>query len=91
MKTSEMKFHLQETLSTMQPEVVGTLIGELLDYPVFVTYSLANFVFSYNAVCKFLDDNGLVSMIRAHEAQDQGFKMYRMKDNFPRFGKPSKR
>ena len=24
-------------------------------------------------------------MIRAHEAQDEGFKMYRMKANFPRF------
>ena len=65
----------------MQPEVVASRIGN----SVLIIYSPANFIFSYNAVCKFLDDNGLVSIVRAHEAQNQGFKMYRMKDNFPRF------
>lgn len=28
--------------------------------------------FSYKAVCDFLDRNNLLSVIRAHEAQDQG-------------------
>jgi hypothetical protein len=28
---------------------------------------------SYNAVCKFLEDNNLLSVIRAHEAQDHGY------------------
>lgn len=35
------------------------------------------YFYSYNAVCKFLQENNLLSMIRAHEAQDQGYKMYR--------------
>jgi hypothetical protein len=36
--------------------------------------------FSYNQVCDFLDKNGLLSVIRAHEAQDAGYKMHRRND-----------
>ena len=32
---------------------------------------------SYNASCEFLQRNNLHSIIRAHEAQDAGYKMYR--------------
>ena len=32
---------------------------------------------SYNACCEFLQRNNLLSIIRAHEAQDAGYKMYR--------------
>jgi len=42
--------------------------------------------FSYNQVCDFLDKNGLLSVIRAHEAQDAGYKMHRRND---RTGFPS--
>ena len=31
-----------------------------------------SYVFSYNAVCQFLRNNHLLSIIRAHEAQDEG-------------------
>jgi len=36
-------------------------------------------------VCEFLDKNNLLSVIRAHEAQDQGYRMYKQnpKTNFP--------
>ena len=34
-------------------------------------------LFSYGACCEFLQRNNLLSIIRAHEAQDQGYKMYR--------------
>ena len=32
---------------------------------------------SYNACCELLQRNSLLSIIRAHEAQDAGYKMYR--------------
>nr|XP_029512219.1 serine/threonine-protein phosphatase 2B catalytic subunit beta isoform-like [Oncorhynchus nerka] len=32
---------------------------------------------SYPAVCEFLQTNNLLSVIRAHEAQDSGYRMYR--------------
>ena len=31
-------------------------------------------IFSFNAVCDFLQANNLLSVIRAHEAQDAGYK-----------------
>jgi serine/threonine-protein phosphatase 2B catalytic subunit len=31
----------------------------------------------YNAVCQFLDRNNLLSIVRAHEAQDSGYRMYK--------------
>ncbi|XP_032869906.1 serine/threonine-protein phosphatase 2B catalytic subunit gamma isoform-like isoform X1 [Amblyraja radiata] len=36
-----------------------------------------SYFFSYAAVCKFLQHNNLLSVIRAHEAQDAGYRMYR--------------
>eukprot|EP01125_Pyxidicula_operculata_P018824 TRINITY_DN6734_c0_g2_i1.p1 TRINITY_DN6734_c0_g2~~TRINITY_DN6734_c0_g2_i1.p1 ORF type:complete len:405 (-),score=109.43 TRINITY_DN6734_c0_g2_i1:443-1657(-) len=33
--------------------------------------------YGYNAVSSFLDKNNLLSVIRAHEAQDSGYRMYR--------------
>ena len=32
-----------------------------------------SYVYSYRAVCSFLERNRLLSIIRAHEAQDQGY------------------
>ena len=34
-------------------------------------------IFSYAACCEFLQHNNLLSIIRAHEAQDAGYRMYR--------------
>ncbi|CAD6568662.1 MAG: 3',5'-cyclic-nucleotide phosphodiesterase (PDEase) (3':5'-CNP) [Tremellales sp. Tagirdzhanova-0007] len=36
-----------------------------------------SFFFTYNAACQFLERNNLLSIIRAHEAQDAGYRMYR--------------
>ena len=36
-----------------------------------------SFYFSYTACCQFLAHNGLLAVIRAHEAQDAGYRMYR--------------
>ncbi|OZJ05413.1 Serine/threonine-protein phosphatase 2B catalytic subunit [Bifiguratus adelaidae] len=36
-----------------------------------------SYFFSYHAVCAFLERNNLLSIIRAHEAQDAGYRMYR--------------
>jgi serine/threonine-protein phosphatase 2B catalytic subunit len=36
-----------------------------------------SYVFSYNAVCQFLRNNHLLSIIRAHEAQDEGYRLYK--------------
>ncbi|XP_016833541.1 serine/threonine-protein phosphatase 2B catalytic subunit gamma isoform isoform X4 [Cricetulus griseus] len=36
-----------------------------------------SYFFSYPAVCEFLQNNSLLSIIRAHEAQDAGYRMYR--------------
>ncbi|RYO95422.1 hypothetical protein DL764_007697 [Monosporascus ibericus] len=36
-----------------------------------------SYFFSYPAVCNFLEKNNLLSVIRAHEAQDAGYRMYR--------------
>lgn len=36
-----------------------------------------SYFFSYPAACHFLEKNGLLSVIRAHEAQDAGYRMYR--------------
>jgi serine/threonine-protein phosphatase 2B catalytic subunit len=44
-----------------------------------------SFVYTKKAVCDFLDSNSLLSVIRAHEAQDQGYRMYKQnpKTSFP--------
>ncbi|XP_065176685.1 protein phosphatase 3 catalytic subunit alpha-like [Sycon ciliatum] len=36
-----------------------------------------SYFFTYAATCEFLESNNLLSVIRAHEAQDQGYRMYR--------------
>ncbi|KAH7098081.1 Metallo-dependent phosphatase [Auriculariales sp. MPI-PUGE-AT-0066] len=35
-----------------------------------------SYFFTYKAACQFLDRNQLLSIIRAHEAQDAGYRMY---------------
>lgn len=40
-----------------------------------------SFVFSYTAVCQFLRTNNLLSVIRAHEAQDEGYRLYKKSAN----------
>eukprot|EP01105_Mastigella_eilhardi_P000937 TRINITY_DN1116_c0_g2_i1.p1 TRINITY_DN1116_c0_g2~~TRINITY_DN1116_c0_g2_i1.p1 ORF type:complete len:569 (-),score=175.55 TRINITY_DN1116_c0_g2_i1:42-1556(-) len=44
-----------------------------------------SYVFTYRAACAFLERNKLLSIIRAHEAQDEGYKMYlhRESTSFP--------
>ncbi|KAF8634699.1 hypothetical protein AX15_000756 [Amanita polypyramis BW_CC] len=36
-----------------------------------------SFTFTYEAACKFLERNGLLGIIRGHEAQDAGYTMHR--------------
>ncbi|KQS51983.1 serine/threonine-protein phosphatase 2B catalytic subunit 1 isoform X2 [Drosophila erecta] len=36
-----------------------------------------SYFFSYSACCEFLQKNSLLSIVRAHEAQDAGYRMYR--------------
>uniref|UniRef100_H2YPV4 Serine/threonine-protein phosphatase n=1 Tax=Ciona savignyi TaxID=51511 RepID=H2YPV4_CIOSA len=36
-----------------------------------------SYFYSYPAVCEFLQKNSLLSLIRAHEAQDAGYRMYK--------------
>eukprot|EP00127_Corallochytrium_limacisporum_P004114 Clim_evm59s157 gene=Clim_evmTU59s157 len=40
-----------------------------------------SYFFSYAAACAFLDANKLLSIIRAHEAQDAGYRMYRKSES----------
>lgn len=44
-----------------------------------------SYFYTYKAVCEFLERNHLLSIIRAHEAQDAGYRMYRKsrKTGFP--------
>jgi len=39
-----------------------------------------SYSFSFSAACEFLENNRLLSVIRAHEAQDAGYKMHRRND-----------
>lgn len=39
-----------------------------------------SYFYSYAACCEFLQENGLLSIIRAHEVQDAGYKMHRRND-----------
>lgn len=36
-----------------------------------------SYAFTYKAACQFLERTGLLSIIRAHEAQDAGYRMYK--------------
>ena len=40
-------------------------------------YCHGDYCYSYAASCDFLQQNNLLSIIRAHEAQDAGYRMYR--------------
>ena len=42
------------------------------------------FFFTYQAVCTFLQDNDLLSVIRGHEAKAAGYQMYK-RSNFSKF------
>lgn len=44
-----------------------------------------SYFYTFKAACEFLDRNGFLSIIRAHEAQDVGYKMYKPnpKTSFP--------
>ncbi|MDP2439538.1 MAG: metallophosphoesterase [archaeon] len=42
-----------------------------------------SYTYTYRAVTKFLKENRLRCMIRAHEAQNEGFRMYKLLDEFP--------
>lgn len=39
-----------------------------------------SYVYTYNAACAFLERNRLLSLVRAHEAQDEGYRMYKTRD-----------
>ncbi|KAI8331621.1 Metallo-dependent phosphatase-like protein [Choanephora cucurbitarum] len=49
------------------------------------SYFFTQVFFVYAATCAFLQRNNLLSIIRAHEAQDAGYRMYRRNDttSFP--------
>lgn len=47
------------------------------DYFVHNNVRGCSYFFSYPAACAFLEKNNLLSVIRAHEAQDAGYRMYR--------------
>ncbi|KAI9374511.1 Metallo-dependent phosphatase-like protein [Aspergillus egyptiacus] len=47
------------------------------DYFVHNSVRGCSYFFSYPAACAFLEKNNLLSVIRAHEAQDAGYRMYR--------------
>ncbi|KNC79652.1 serine/threonine-protein phosphatase 2B catalytic subunit alpha isoform [Sphaeroforma arctica JP610] len=36
-----------------------------------------SYFYTFNAACAFLENNNLLSIIRAHEAQDAGYRMYK--------------
>jgi serine/threonine-protein phosphatase 2B catalytic subunit len=48
------------------------------DVPIFsgIRISIHSDEFSYNAACQFLERNNLLSVIRAHEAQDAGYQWF---------------
>ena len=43
--------------------------------PFFPLLSITHSCFSYQAACQFLERNKLLSIIRAHEAQDAGYAL----------------
>jgi serine/threonine-protein phosphatase 2B catalytic subunit len=51
--------------------------GDHLDTFIPNTVRGCSYAYTYKAVSQFLTRNGLLSVIRAHEAQDAGYRMYR--------------
>lgn len=46
----------------------------------FFTYNhvrKCSYFYSYNAICKFLQENKLLFLVRGHDAQDTGYRLYR--------------
>ena len=54
-------------------------------YNKYLKFPGCSYVYGQEAVRKFLNSNGLISVIRAHEAQLEGFKMHLWngKSDFP--------
>lgn len=56
-------------------------LAESFEMKISMNYTLIACVyvayFSYAACCEFLQNNQLLSIIRAHEAQDAGYRMYK--------------
>lgn len=66
--------NLVNTLRTIQLEVAHIFTGKFFAINFYDTseLNLIFFIYSYAACCNFLQDNNLLSIIRAHEAQDAG-------------------
>ena len=50
-------------------------------WAVFATFTISTNTCSYAACCKFIENNKLLSIIRGHEVQDAGFKMYKKRSS----------
>ncbi|KAL7292983.1 hypothetical protein TKK_0013433 [Trichogramma kaykai] len=89
--------HLEDIIKInrfTEPSLISLLSGLLGSNPcehygtekksLFYNTTSNSFSFSYKAVCDFLTRHDLLSMIRAHEVQGDGFELYRMTDRgFP--------
>ena len=84
-----------DPLEDFGKEPAGTepfTVNETRGCGYFYRFNFCNFecfnikLFSFQACCDFLTENNLLSIIRAHEAQDQGYKMYKRNPTtgFPR-------
>jgi hypothetical protein len=63
---------LLNSILTIQYEDVPIFIGEIRKFNLKENSNLLGF--SYAACCDFLQNNQLLSIIRAHEAQDAGLE-----------------
>ncbi|KAF8908190.1 Metallo-dependent phosphatase [Gymnopilus junonius] len=77
-----------DPISNFGHETDPSSTGPLLDRSTTFTHNATrgcSYFYTYEAVCQFLDRNGLLTLIRGHEAQDAGYTMYRKtpKRNFP--------
>ncbi|KAI9599520.1 serine/threonine protein phosphatase 2B catalytic subunit [Syncephalis fuscata] len=66
-----------EFLFIITSEAVLISLGRISMIGGDVIIKQINDVFSYHAACAFLEHNNLLSIIRAHEAQDAGYRMYK--------------
>jgi serine/threonine-protein phosphatase 2B catalytic subunit len=57
----------------MEPFVPSTPASSSSSHFAFNEIRGCSYVYSYHAVVAFLENNNLLSVIRAHEAQDQGY------------------
>lgn len=74
MKKIRISFHI------IRLEVVHIFTGKLfLNYDFQIKFFIISHFssnYSYAACCDFLQNNNLLSIIRAHEAQDAGYVIY---------------